>query len=760
MTMKKLILCLILLSNIQLTTACGWWPMGDEVRFSLFSQNLGGQDDMAPLFYSSQYFSDYEVNAYQGPKENLDEWAWYFRNKFTNEDIDEVIYKMSFAGDFVKYQRNPLFRHLSSGKSKEAKDYIIFAKQVELYLDYDPWNKKLYNVEELKALQQIAKTHAEFDSYWANDIQLRYAYQYITISYYLGDYSNVKLAYKLYFEQNTTTVLKYWAMLYYANVQDSNVNRLYLYSKIFTHAKSKCKYIYNHFTSNDSIVNLVLEKCKSNEERAGVLSVLAFKNPGPAKHQVKEIALLDPQLALLDILLIREVNKIEDWYLSAPYTSYYSGVYSNSYWDDYEYIQEINLAKDKQYIKDFVTDCEYIVNKHSPKNKSLWLTSIAYLHFLLGNESKSETYLNLAQNEYTCTNEIKAQIKVISLLNLVSSSKNWNVDFQNELYDRLVDLQEVKENIYNYDDFKNELMIALSRQFLNKGNIVLAALFEGKNKGKIDGYMDWREPKIQVFNVLDAEADSKVLDDFFELWNKPNKSKIEHYLLDSLDEYKWELTDLWATQYVREDKLEKALEIYKTIPEKFWTERDTFDMIYKHYGEFTSDPFESTFFGYHLNQKSDVHYTKPQFIQRLLDLKQKLKNREGNTAYTALLIGNAYYNMTVHGNSPYIVEYQMYRTISDEYGRKRPYFYDNSRALKYYKIAEKLAKNEKFGAFCYRMIVKCVSQNELFQEYAYGYNDMKIDPKIWTKFANKYPSHFNKLHYCDHFDDYANAWME
>lgn len=756
--MKKLILFLILLSNFQYINACGWWPMGDEVRFSLFSQNIGGQDDMAPLFYSSQYFSDYQVNDYQGPKENLDEWKRYFGNKFTEEDIDEVIYKMSLGGDFMLYQKNPLFRHLSRGQNNEAKDYIIFAKQVETLLDFDSWHANNFDVVALKEAQQTAKNRAKYDSYWANNIELRYAYQYITISYYLGDYANVKLGYKVYFEHNSTTILKYWAMLYYANVQDSNIDRLYLYSKIFNHAKSK--YIYNHFTDNDSIVDLVLQKCKTNKERAGVLSVLAFKNPVPAKSQINQIVQLNPNSELLDILLIREINKIEDWYLTERYTSYYSEIYSDSYWQDYEYVQQINLAKDKKYLKDFVKVCERIVEQCSPKNKALWLTSVAYLHFMLGNESKSEENLKLALNQYTCTNKIKAQIKVISLLNLVSASKKWNINFQNNLYAKLVELQDVKENIYNYNDFKNGLMMALSRQFLNKGNIVLAALFEGKNNGKIDGYMDWSNPKKQVFNVLDAEADSKTMDDFFTLWNKPKKSKIEHFLLDSLDEYKWELTDLWATQYVREDKLEKALKIYKTIPEIFWTERDTFDMIYKHYDEFSSDPFESIFFGYHLNQKSEIHYTKPQFIQKLLNLKQQLKNKKGNVSYTALLIANAYYNMTIHGNSPYITEYNMYRKISDDYGRKRSYFYDNLRALKYYKLSEKTAKNKKFGAFCYRMIVKCVSQNKFFEDYAYGYNDMKIDQKIWAKFAQKYPNNFNNLHYCDHFEDYATAWME
>lgn len=754
--MKKSTLLLALLSNILSSNACSWWPDGESVRFSLFAPNLGGQDDLAPLFYSSEYFSSYQSNLYLGPAENLDEWQWFFGHNFSSEEIDEVVYSMKLGGDYKAYRENPLFSYLENNNHVEAKTYLIFAKQVEILLDFDPWVKKKYDADKLLKAQKIAQNKAKncIDS----RIRFRYAYQFITISYYLNDYANVKLGYNVYFENNSSSVLKYWAMLYYANVQDSNINRLYLYSIIFTHSKSKCKYIYNHFTDNDSIINLVLEKCKTDEEKAGVLSILAFKNPGPALDQITEVTELNAQSDLIDILLIREINKIEDWFLTKRYTSYDSEIYYESNWSDNAQIKKQNLVRDKKYLIRFLKECKRIVKEEKPKNRSLWHTSIAYLHFMLNHQSKSEKFLQLALSEYP-TPEVEGQIKVISVLNLVANSSKWDNQFQNVLYRKLIELKEVKDNIINYDDFYDQLMMALSRQFLEKKNVVIAALFEGKNESRIDGYVHWYDSRKKVFNLLDAETNSKDLDEFFELWNKPNKTALEHYLIDSLGDYKWEFTDLWGTQYLREDNLERALEIYETIPNEFWTERDTVDMIYHHLNEFTSDPFESTFFGYHLYQKSDVHYTKPQFVKRILKLKKELNNGSAtNPAHTALLLGNAYYNMTVNGNSPYYSEYFMYSYKSDELGRKNDYFYNCSRALEYYKQAEKLANNDVFGAFCYRMIVKCSSQSDFYQEYAYGYNGMKIGKNIWSTFAKKYPKHYKKLTNCDHFEYYSNAW--
>src|SRR5690606_8618439 len=85
-------------------------------------------------------------------------------------------------------------------------------------------------------------------------------------------------------------------------------------------------------------------------------------------------------------------------------------------------------------------------------------------------------------------------------------------------------------------------------------------------------YSTW-EPEnsgYQAFNLLNENAASDDLDAFFKLWNDPKKTPLEKWLFADMEKWKWRMTDLWATQYLREDNLEKALEIYNTIPDSVW----------------------------------------------------------------------------------------------------------------------------------------------------------------------------------------------
>ena len=138
----------------------------------------------------------------------------------------------------------------------------------------------------------------------------------------------------------------------------------------------------------------------------------------------------------------------------------------------------------------------------------------------------------------------------------------------------------------------------------------------------------------------------------------------------------------------------------------------------------------------------------------MIESKSDLKNKKGNVAHTAFLLGNAYYNMSERGNSPYYVEYDMYRRISKQ-GRKRDSFYDLSKAIKYYKIAEKHAKNDAFDAFCYRVIIKC--DNQSYNNESYYFNK-SVELDQWKKFHKKYPKHAEKLKGCVHFEYYSTSW--
>jgi hypothetical protein len=343
---------------------------------------------------------------------------------------------------------------------------------------------------------------------------------------------------------------------------------------------------------------------------------------------------------------------------------------------------------------------EAIMQKKKVKNRGLWFTSLAYMAYMLDDEDKSLKFARLATS-HAKEDEISAQLEVVSLLNLVKHEADWDLDFQEKLMFQIQEIDNLKDYVYDYERFRSQMMLAISRKFLTDGNVVLAALFESKVKGGVIERYGWgsrEESGYQAFDLLNENATSADLDDLFELWNKSNKTPLEEFLFADIERYKWRITDLWATQYFREDNLGKALEIYKTIPDSIW-QVDDWRLHYHYKQELHNDPFESNIYGRSYNSNWGKTYTKPEFVKEIIRLKTELDGPEvKEKAQYALLLGNAYYNMTYHGNSYYFTEYSWSSYESDDYPRDQSYYYNSERAFTYYQIAEDNAPNDAFAA--------------------------------------------------------------
>lgn len=758
-----LFLALLISTNVSL--ACSWWPEGEYVRFSLFSSHLAEGDDASPLFYSAHLFNEYAVDEYNGPQENLNEWYAYFDGKFEIKDIDQVIYKYTYNYDRwyrpeqpeVDMSKNPLLIHFQEGNDEDVAEYLTFAVDLEDKLRVDPWDKKK-EMDVEGVIQSMGFAKSKLKSVDDETLKLRYAYQMIVVGYYLLEYDVVDKYYKKYFENcEQETVIKSWAQFYWAGMQADRDVKLYNWSRVFDESKSKCKYIFQRFPDKRSEVSGVLKMCKNDREKAAVLSILAFKNPGRAMDQIKEIAHLNANDELLDILLIREINKMEDWYLTNYYTGY--GMSLDSWWDDdglFEFVKEKNFQSDKAYLKEFLELTKNIVKNRGVENKGLWYTSIAYMAYMLDDKTETDKYIKLAHKNAD-SKEIKGQLLVIDLLSLVKHENDWDVKFQSSIMKKEKEIRNYENEIYRYDRFHSQLMLAISRKYLAEGDLTLAALFETKVKqGDVyERYGGWYSPGTsgyQAFDLLNENATAEDMDAFFNFWNKKNKTPLEQWLCEDLEKYKWRLTDLWGTAYFREDKLDEALAIYETIPDSVW-HVDNWELHYYYDQELKNDPFESNLYGRGYGPNWGKTYTKPEFVKEILRLKSKLDKKDKDASYTALLLGNAYYNMTANGNSYYYTEYGWSSWIKDDYPRDQSYYYNSERALKYYELAEELAPNKKYAAYCHRMKLKCL------RDGYYGLETWKDKyEQDWKNFMAKYPNHAPKLKNCDHLMYYTDAW--
>jgi len=270
-------------------------------------------------------------------------------------------------------------------------------------------------------------------------------------------------------------------------------------------------------------------------------------------------------------------------------------------------------------------------------------------------------------------------------------------------------------------------------------------------------------PSYQGFNLLNHNATSTDMEDFFNLWNKKGKSELEAYLFEDMEPYKWRYTDLLGTAYLREDQLEKALRVYETIPDSVWRVTNH-DLHYYYKQELNANPFETRFTTSAFSEDRSVSYTKPAFVKELIRLKAAVKNNPKHRAYHYMLLGNAYYNMTYYGNSWYYTEYGKTRGETSSYvgfpyglyssGMNDDYL-TGKRALNYYQLAETTSNSTEFSAFCYRLQLKCLQIQSGVDSY-YDFSRKKYD----RAFKKKYPRYYDDLWGCDRFDYYFDKWKE
>ncbi|MFT5822563.1 MAG: hypothetical protein ACI8ZM_003819 [Crocinitomix sp.] len=761
----KLIVCLLLLSSAaNYSKACSYYPMGEDIRFSLFSSNVGDGSEMSYVFYNSHYLSEYTKGELMGPDENIEEWYAFFDNKIPRSEIDQLIYRVPYDKPYPQITSNELYLHFKSGKNEATKEYIHFAKKVEYLLVQDYWDKKVMDIENSELALEVAIKRSK--SAKLEILKLRYAYQALVLAYYLNEHNRVISIYEnLIVPQNSTSVIATWSLFYYANMIDDSNERWRLMAIVFEKSRSKNHFIFRHFPKEKKRISEILEKCQSAEEKAAVLSICAFKNPARAIDQIKEIAATNANSKMIDVLLVREINKMEDWYYTNRYTGFGKSIEPYEGSDNYEafkFFDEKNFESDKKYLKRVMIETKKILRDYEIPNKALWNTSLAYMGYMLDDQETTMKYLAIAE-QFECTRTIKGQLKTIEILSLVKFEDRWDNSFQDKLLTEINEVKTFKKELYNYDRFFGQIMMNISRKYLDDGEVVLAALFEAQVSGDThEEYHDWSSTQYQGFDLLNENADSKDMEKFFAKWNDPEKTQLESFLYDHLEDFKWRYTDLWGTTYLREDKLEKALEVYETIPDSVWevTNRD-YHYYYKQ--ELNANPFDTRFSASIFGEDRSISYTKPDFVRELIRLKNEVKTNSKNRAYNYMLIGNAYYNMTYDGNSWYYSEYAWSTVEASEYASWN-YFYKYSRqnadyttgdrAKKHYELAEETSKSEEFSAFCYRLQYKCLTLKTSFEQEKYARSRYK------EEFKAKYPDHYEDLSGCDRFDYYFSKWKD
>ncbi len=775
MTRTLLIIIILLFhgSVITQSRSCARFnPDYDDFQLRLFRPELFSCTPFCGFEYSYNDFQAYyddelfddEYNETRNREEysrnqNIHLWANYIGNQVDESKIYFAVYDLNMDSIHQDSYDEFICALYEQGKM-EAIEYLKFAKRItalnsEDVRMTDPWEKgnyhsNLYRSKFIQLAQQNMSTCKDAE------IIRRYAFQCIRLAHYNSDSESASTCFNEYFNvHDCKDIIDYWALYYIAFAQENLSMRNFLLSQVFSNAPDKMfisSFHYAHGVSKEE----VFAQASTNIEKANICVLSAFKNRGKSLDQLKEIYALNPQSEALPFLVLREINKLEDWILTPYYTN--AIVYRM---DKGEYDNSIDqgFRIDQQYA---AATLEWI-NKINLNDQQVLQCAKIDLNFLLRNFDRSLALIQSMKSGLDKENPLLLALQKTEMMATIFKQKTEESCIPGK-YQPLI------KKMYAEDD--NKILFMLAREFEYKGSTTLAAKFFSKvnnNDNQDREYYEiehafWKSKKKtksnqhfwfdEAFSYFDSQYNiSQMTALINDLEHKTGKSAFESWLDEDLVQQLFKLHDLLGTMHIRRNQLPEALHEFRQVPDSVW---DSDNYPYNYY--LNCNSFYTNFYQEHeITAEDSVKYNKVELTAHLIDLLKKSKNsNDPNRDKYLFSVANCYFNMTKYGNS-WMMRRYFWSTHDDNTNFEDSHDYLHcDYAKKYYLEAKAASRSKTFAALCLRMAGRCekyslIKNNESIERKRWYDRDFNFSDyifqqnKLYKKLKKDYPDDYQEL---------------
>ncbi|NHN26924.1 hypothetical protein FIA58_014665 [Flavobacterium jejuense] len=760
---------LFLITNISTSVlGCGYYPYGEDIRFCFSRPEHFNMYGFSEFNYSSDLFYPNE-DKYKSLEENPNIVFWhnYCKGKISYNAVSECVYSIPYES-FNEKVHNNMVTYLFAKNDMEAIDYLKFAKKCEVFnvLYSDPWERNdSYSIPQRGKLIQAAEKLAEVVK--NPELKRRYAFLAIRLAYYNNQLKDVSRLFDATFAtEKQKDIVYYWSLYFKAIVEKDKALQSFYAAQVFIHAPDKRFAVFYNF-SNEVSISEILTHAKTKEEKANVYALASIRRHDKALEYIKKVYELDPKNEALPFLLLREVNKIEDWVFTPYYSLFDPSVTTLS--DEEKYSYEFSYSKiqarivnDRKYAAQVLAFAK-AVKTNKIEHALEWNVLKIQLLFVTEDYATCLKEIAAIKNQAFTSTPLNNQLEITEVLCRTA----------NQTQGAFVILPETQENILKHKN-NAQFVFALGRILEYNGNKTDAAFLYStinhemtwkSKRNKSRSYRDYFYDYFQYINVMstveevksliaDVESHTKLIDDFSTWKYKTCRGELQ------------KLYDLVGTQYIRKNDLKTALRYFEKIDNDYWNESD---YLWKRANMDDGFDDENPFFT--LKYTPDFIEKKEKFILNKKTITAKLieyidKTENGTEKdYYSFLVANCYYNMTIHGNAWMMRRFGVSANDVEPYPEDEAEFQNGFLAKKYYEKAMQNAKTDKFKALCLRMIGRCDSfqiryknPNSSYEDYN-TYNDsiFKLNT-TYAKLKKEYPDDYDNLIYgCTAFEDYFNA---
>ena len=373
----------------------------------------------AAYFYPDAILAEWKVDT---ERENIDDWKRFLKGA-TDEDVRAFVYKMPLSE--LKQLRadieskkpldvshsNAFVKHIVKQRDVLLLDYVIFAREsAPLFEVKDPWTYKAPDSSELTRF--LSRATSGLNSADNEFLKERYQYQFLRFLYAHGDNEKVIQFYEEHVaNRHSASPVLAWSRSLYAGALYRTKEYPRAYAEFAHVFEASTRYRtaallggrWSKQSGGPKTADAALAMMKTPQEKARVLALTAYLEYDNASKLIEKIAELTPNSQELEVLVAREINKLEMALQPLEATAWASYV-----------LGETNAST--KSAREEVAELKKIVKSLQAKgeNPALWETAIAYLTYLEGDIDASRQLIASAEKKKK-TQKIGEQLEILSL---------------------------------------------------------------------------------------------------------------------------------------------------------------------------------------------------------------------------------------------------------------------------------------------------------------------------------------------------------
>lgn len=734
--MKKFLLSItILLSSFYQLMACGYAPYGEDIRYHLTNPHFFNYEEYNPFIYNKHL-------AYYTPiskiSANVFDWYNFTEKQVSIESIENFMKDLSVE-DIHKKQSNKFIQYLYTHQKNSAINYLINAKKYESlnFSNDENWEHKEKEKTDLSPskLDGLNELKAQLEKEEDSIFKRKYAFLCIRLAYYTENQNAlIQTLFNEYFKDQPKDYLYYWSLYFYdfsKNTKDYMVD----VANIFSNSPEKT-YASYYFFHRKWKKETALEFTENPVEIANIYTFSSIQQKNQALDNLKNIYENSPNHHVLGFLLLRELNKLEDWIFTPYYTNYSPSISGST---SHEKTLLERSEEDRIYAQEVLNFVSNIDLEKVHDVMALKYVQIELL-FMTRNYEKCLTEISDFEKQYKEEKCIE-QIEKIKTLSLIAKQEKG----------KTIITAEIQKFILKYKK-DNRFVFSVGREFeFNQNLLDGIAIISLINKSEdYESNINWKGGLVKKMYMA-------YFDDYLEYINFAYPTNNLKQLLvniktisistnfdkllytDLVKEEKY-LGDLLGTKFIRENKLEDAQLAFESLGEKYWDENyNAWERGQYEYLGFYEHPFYSlTYTEDFIERKDTFVVTKLSLTKQLIHYLALANNpKTKDQDYYYFLVANCYLNMTNTGNSWMMRRFSSWQSSGHVDVKE---YYSRKLAQKYYQLAYEKAKTKKFKALCLRMV-----------DYAESKSTRS------KRVRKEFPEYFEDLSGCIYFEEFFKA---